>query len=128
MHRGTVLEKKVGLCMHRDAPRDFWVGRCIHKDDVFSPAARLRMIDMRGMNFATLPGAVWVRCKDWVIRADMVNAWYSSGSFLASDLVGGLRQKGVINSTLLLVENSQYEPIEDCKEKPSPYHFVTIIL
>lgn len=83
MHKGALEEFSGALCMHRDALNDFGLGLCMHRHDVFFAAAGWREIGAGKMNRPTLPGAVWVRCKDWVIRAVMVvNAWYMSGGVI----------------------------------------------
>ena len=52
-------------------------GLCMHNDDVFFAIAGLRESDRGKMTPSTLPGAVWVRCVDRVVRAVMlVNACY----------------------------------------------------
>ena len=80
MHKGALEEFSGALCMHRDALNNFGLGLCMHRHDVFFAAEGCREIGAGKMNPSTLPGAVWVRCKDWVIRAVMlVNAWYRSG-------------------------------------------------
>ena len=77
MHEGAVLKKTGVSCMHERASDKFGMGSCMHERGIFFPAVGLRKIEWGEVNLPTLPVAVWVRCKDWVIRAVMlVDACY----------------------------------------------------
>ncbi len=75
MHRGRVSAEKVGLCMHRRAPAEFWAGLCVHRRAAVFPGRVPEVRGVMGLAFSTLPGAVWVRLVFWELGACMILWW-----------------------------------------------------